>query len=159
MITNFYEDLPQDKSQRYLLIIEQLKALKDESAGEIANMANWCALLKNSFNWLWVGFYLVQNNRLVLGPFQGPVACTTIEYGKGVCGNAWKDQSTFIVPNVHEFEGHIACSSLSNSEIVVPFQKNHEVIGVLDIDSELFSHFDDVDATYLEILMKVLFNK
>jgi GAF domain-containing protein len=123
----------------------------------IANLANTCALLKEAFNWWWVGFYLVKNQELVLGPFQGPIACTRIAKGKGVCGTAWQQQKTIIVPNVHEFPGHIACSSASLSEIVLPiFGSNQEVIGVLDVDSEFLACFDEIDARYLEEVLRIL---
>lgn len=138
------------KEEIYLQVLNQLKALVQDEEDVIANLANSCALLKEAFNWWWVGFYLVKNQELVLGPFQGPVACTRIAFGRGVCGSAWQQKQTLIVPNVHQFPGHIACSSASLSEIVVPiFGSNQEVIGVLDVDSEHLNHFDEVDAKYL----------
>ena len=145
------------KEEIYLQVLNQLKALVQGEEDLIANLANSCALLKEAFNWWWVGFYLVKNQELVLGPFQGPVACTRIAYGRGVCGSAWQQQKTIIVPNVHDFPGHIACSSASLSEIVVPFfGSNQEVIGVLDVDSEHLNYFDEIDAKYLEDIVVLL---
>ena len=145
------------KEEIYLQVLNQLKALVQGEEDLIANLANSCALLKEAFNWWWVGFYLVKNQELVLGPFQGPVACTRIAYGRGVCGSAWQQQKTIIVPNVHDFPGHIACSSASLSEIVVPFfGSNQEVIGVLDVDSEHLNYFDEIDAKYLEAIVGML---
>jgi len=145
------------KEEIYLQILPQLKALVQDEEDWIANLANTCALLKEAFNWWWVGFYLVKNQELVLGPFQGPIACTRIAKGKGVCGTAWQQQKTIIVPNVHEFPGHIACSSASLSEIVLPiFGSNQEVIGVLDVDSEFLACFDEIDARYLEEVLRIL---
>ena len=142
------------KEEIYLQVLNQLKALVQGEEDLIANLANSCALLKEAFNWWWVGFYLVKNQELVLGPFQGPVACTRIAYGRGVCGSAWQQQKTIMVPNVHDFPGHIACSSASLSEIVVPFfGSNQEVIGVLDVDSEHLNYFDEIDAKYLEAIV------
>jgi len=119
----------------------------------IANLANISAGLKEAFDFLWVGFYLVKQDELVLGPFQGPVACTRIQKGKGVCGTAWEKSETFIVPDVSEFEGHIACSSHSQSEIVIPITQNKEVMAVLDVDSSELNTFDEIDAKYLTMLM------
>jgi GAF domain-containing protein len=145
------------KEEIYLQVLNQLRALVQGEEDLIANLANSCALLKEAFNWWWVGFYLVKNQELVLGPFQGPVACTRIAYGRGVCGSAWQQQKTIIVPNVHDFPGHIACSSASLSEIVVPFfGSNQEVIGVLDLDSEHLNYFDEIDAKYLEAIVAML---
>jgi GAF domain-containing protein len=145
------------KEEIYLQVLNQLRALVQGEEDLIANLANSCALLKEAFNWWWVGFYLVKNQELVLGPFQGPVACTRIAYGRGVCGSAWQQQKTIIVPNVHDFPGHIACSSASLSEIVVPFfGSNQEVIGVLDVDSEHLNYFDEIDAKYLEAIVAFL---
>ena len=120
----------------------------------IANLANISAALKEQFGWFWVGFYLVKNDELVLGPFQGPVACTRIKKGRGVCGSSWQLAETLIVPDVAKFVGHIACSSLSVSEIVIPIIRNNEVIGVLDVDSEQPSLFDEIDKKYLEIIIE-----
>jgi GAF domain-containing protein len=118
----------------------------------IANLANCSAALKTAFNFWWVGFYLVKNNQLVLGPFQGPIACTSIQLGKGVCGSSWQKSKTIIVENVNEFPGHITCSSASLSEIVVPIIVKNEVVAVIDVDSEYLSHFDEIDKKYLEEL-------
>jgi len=145
-----------DKTAQYQSLIPQIEALITGEDNLIANMANICAALKEQFNWFWVGFYTVKNDQLVLGPFQGPVACTRIFKGKGVCGTAWQQAETLIVPDVDAFPGHIACSSLSRSEIVLPIFNNGEVIGVLDVDSELLAHFDEVDAQYLEQIIKLI---
>lgn len=148
----------ENKEGKYIELLPQVKGLINGEADEIANMANLCAALKQTFNFLWVGFYLVKSNQLVLGPFQGPIACTRINYGKGVCGKAWELQKTLIVPNVDEFEGHIACSSLSKSEIVLPiFNSTHQLIGVLDVDSEYLNHFDTIDENYLTKLVSLIF--
>ena len=144
------------KAEIYRSLIPQIKALIDGEPDLVANLANVAAALKEQFNWLWVGFYLVkpfgsaQDVELVLGPFQGPVACTRIKKGRGVCGAAWKQAKTLIVDDVEKFPGHIACSSLSRSEIVVPIIRNNEVIGVLDADSEAFGQFDETDRKFLE---------
>ncbi|HEY9535657.1 MAG TPA: GAF domain-containing protein [Mucilaginibacter sp.] len=139
-----------DKKEQYTSLIPQIEALVQGEPDLIANLANITAALKEQFKWLWVGFYLVKNNELVLGPFQGPVACTRIIKGKGVCGSAWAQAKTMIVPDVDAFPGHIACSSASRSEIVLPLFHNNEVVGVLDIDSEHLAQFDETDAQYLE---------
>jgi GAF domain-containing protein len=119
-------------------------------------MANICAALKEQFGWLWVGFYLVEESELVLGPFQGPVACTRIQKGKGVCGAAWQNAQTILVPDVEKFPGHIACSSLSKSEIVLPVFSKNEIIGVLDVDSIRLNEFDEIDQKYLEEILLIL---
>lgn len=137
------------KEQQYLSLIPQLKALCEGETNTVANLANVSAAIKQTFNYYWVGFYLVEKNVLVLGPFQGPIACTRIKRGKGVCGTAWKKASTLLVDNVDDFPGHIACSSESKSEIVVPLIKNDEVIGVLDIDHDEENTFDAIDQHYL----------
>jgi L-methionine (R)-S-oxide reductase len=138
------------KEEKYQMLLPQLAALFAGEDDLIANLANGCAALKTTFDFWWVGFYLVKNDELVLGPFQGPVACTRIKKGRGVCGTSWQKAETIIVPNVDEFPGHIACSSASKSEIVLPiFNKYREVIMVLDVDSEFLNHFDEVDAKYL----------
>jgi len=145
------------KAERYEELLQKASGLIDKNCGDTANLANISALLKDTFNFWWCGFYLVnEKNQLELGPFQGPVACTLINFGKGVCGSAWERQESIIVPDVHQFEGHIACSSVSNSEIVVPFFRDNKIIGVLDIDSEHFNHFDTIDQTYLEKLLNLL---
>lgn len=145
-----------DKTAQYQSLIPQIEALISGEEDLIANLANISAALKEQFNWFWVGFYIVKNDELVLGPFQGPVACTRIKKGKGVCGAAWEQSSTLIVADVDEFPGHIACSSLSQSEIVVPVFRNGKVVGVLDVDSEHLAHFDEVDKTFLEQLVKLI---
>ena len=144
------------KKELYENLLPQLKALLEGETDEIANMANISACLKDTFNFWWVGFYRVIDNELVLGPFQGPLACTRIRKGKGVCGTAWQNAETVIVPDVDEFPGHIACSSLSKSEIVVPVIKNGEVTAVLDIDSEKVDNFDDTDKEFLEKLAALI---
>lgn len=145
-----------NKEEQYLSILPQIAALLQGEEDLIANMANVCAALKEQFNWFWVGFYTVKNDELVLAPFQGPVACTRIKKGKGVCGAAWAQNQVLIVPNVEEFPGHIACSSLSQSEIVLPIVKNNEVIGVLDVDSEHLNFFDEVDEAGLKQIIALL---
>jgi GAF domain-containing protein len=139
-----------NKEEAYRSLLPQIKALIDGEPDLIANLANIAAALKQQFNWLWVGFYLVKEDELVLGPFQGPIACTRIRYGKGVCGSSWEKAVTLIVADVEKFPGHIACSSLSRSEIVVPIIKNNKVVGVLDVDSEELNNFDQVDKQFLE---------
>lgn len=138
-----------DKATVYASLLPQIQALVAGESDRVANMANVCAALKETFGFFWVGFYLVQGDELVLGPFQGPIACTRIRKGKGVCGSAWAQGTTLVVPDVDAFPGHIACSSLSRSEIVIPLQKSGEVIGVLDVDSEHPDAFDEVDAEHL----------
>jgi L-methionine (R)-S-oxide reductase len=145
-----------DKEARYLSLIPQIKALVSGEDDQIANLANIAAALKEQFRWFWVGFYLVKGDELVLGPFQGPVACTRIKKGKGVCGTSWEQKTTLIVPDVDQFPGHIACASASRSEIVLPLYNGTEVIGVLDADSEYLSHFDEVDAVYLKEIINLL---
>lgn len=138
------------KAEQYESLIPQINALIEGETDLIANLANIGAALREQFGWFWVGFYLVKNNELVLGPFQGPVACTRIAKGRGVCGSSWQQATTLIVPDVEKFPGHIACSSLSKSEIVVPVIRNGEVVGVLDVDSEELNQFDETDKKYLE---------
>jgi L-methionine (R)-S-oxide reductase len=145
-----------DKAEQYQSIVPQIASLLHGETDLIANMANVCAALKEQFNWFWVGFYMVKNDELVLAPFQGPVACTRIKKGKGVCGTAWEQKEILIVPDVDEFPGHIACSSLSKSEIVLPIIKNNEVIGVLDVDSEHFNSFDEIDASGLKQILELI---
>ena len=144
------------KEELYQLLLPQLEALTKDEEDDIANMANIAAALNEAFNFFWVGFYRVVNDKLVLGPFQGPVACTNISFGKGVCGTAWKEEKTIVVPDVDKFPGHIACSSLSRSEIVVPIFKNGSVVAVLDVDSENRDSFDNIDALYLEKICALL---
>lgn len=146
----------ESKEEKYIQLIPQLKALLGGETDWIANCANLCAVLKEQFGWWWVGFYFVKDNALVLGPFQGPVACTRIARGKGVCGTAWQRAETIVVPNVHNFPGHIACSAASNSEIVLPLIQNGEVSAVLDIDSVHFNDFDETDARYLSQILEIL---
>jgi GAF domain-containing protein len=144
------------KAEKYQELVPQLKALLLGEKDEIANLANFVAALKQTFGFFWVGFYMVKENELVLGPFQGPIACTRIKKGKGVCGTSWEQGKTMLVPDVDQFPGHIACSSLSKSEIVVPLFKNQEVIGVLDVDSDQLNDFDEVDEKYLTELCQWL---
>jgi GAF domain-containing protein len=144
------------KEEQYQSLLPQIKALIEGETDLIANMANIAAALKEQFSWLWVGFYLVKNDELVLGPFQGPVACTRIKKGRGVCGTAWQNKETLIVPDVSKFQGHIACSSLSKSEIVVPLIQNGEVFGVLDVDSDNLSDFDEVDKANLQQILSII---
>ncbi len=144
------------KAEIYESIIPQIKGLLEGEPDLIANLANISAALKEQFGWLWVGFYLVKNDELVLGPFQGPVACTRIKKGRGVCGAAWQNGATLIVANVEKFPGHIACSSFSKSEIVIPLINNGEVMGVLDVDSAELDQFDDTDKKYLEEIVAFL---
>ena len=146
-----------DKETRYREIFPQLKALIEVETDMTANLANVCAALKEAFGWWWVGFYLVKGEQLVLGPFQGPVACTRIAFGKGVCGTAWKEKKSVLVPDVEQFEGHIACSSASVAEIVIPiFNKKFEVVGVLDIDSEKYDLLDETDVKWLEEIVRIV---
>lgn len=144
------------KAEQYQTLIPQIKALIDGEPDLVANLANITSALKEQFGWFWVGFYLVKGEQLVLGPFQGPVACTRINKGRGVCGTSWAKAETLIVPDVEQFPGHIACSSLSRSEIVVPMLKNGTVWGVLDVDSELLDQFDETDKIYLEEIISLL---
>ena len=139
-----------NKADQYTALIPQIEALVTGEPDLVANLANICAALKEQFKWFWVGFYMVKGEELVLGPFQGPVACTRIAKDKGVCGAAWEQGKAVVVPDVDAFPGHIACSSLARSEIVVPMFHNNIVVGVLDVDSEYLDHFDDIDAKYLE---------
>jgi len=146
------------REEKYRDLMVQIDALTDGEPDLIANLANVAAALKQTFGFFWVGFYLVKDGILVLGPFQGPTACTRIVYGRGVCGTAWKEQKTIIVPDVHLFAGHIACNSESKSEIVVPLLSGGEVIGVLDIDSNRLNDFDETDAYFLEKIVRSLEN-
>ncbi len=144
------------KEEQYRSLIPQIKGLLTGEADLIANLANVAAALKEQFNWLWIGFYLVKNNELVLGPFQGPVACTRIKKGRGVCGSSWAQAQTLIVDDVEKFPGHIACSSSSKSEIVIPIFKENEVVAVLDVDSSELAMFNEVDKIYLEQIVQLL---
>lgn len=157
MEEDLHIDTSLTKEERYASLLPQLEGLVTGESDTIANMANLAAALRETFGFWWVGFYLVQQNELVLGPFQGPVACTRIQFGKGVCGSAWKEKETLIVPDVEKFPGHIACSSASRSEIVVPgIMDNGEVKFVLDIDSELLHHFDKTDQANLSQICNLL---
>ena len=142
------------KEEKYRNLIPQIEALVSGEPDLIANLANAAAAIRQTFGFFWVGFYLVKDGTLVLGPFQGPVACTRIAYGKGVCGTAWKERRTVLVPDVELFAGHIACNSASKSEIVVPLFYGGEVTGVLDIDSDRLADFDEIDAGFLEMITK-----
>ena len=144
-----------EKIEKYKLLYEQVKAFIEKENDSIANMSNIAAIIHETFKFWWTGFYRVINNELVLGPFQGPSACTRIGYGKGVCGTAWKEGKTIVVEDVHEFPGHIACSSASKSEIVVPIFKDNQVVGVLDIDSENLATFDNIDKEWLERIIEL----
>jgi len=165
-LCNMAEDLniiSGTKAEQYESLIPQIIGLLEGETDLTANLANVCASLKEQFRWLWVGFYLVRpsgddsaNEELVLAPFQGPVACTRIRKGKGVCGTCWQQATTIIVPDVEKFPGHIACSSLSKSEIVIPAMRNGEVLAVLDVDSEELNHFDVTDKFYLEKIVELI---
>ena len=145
-----------DKNETYKLLLAQVKAMVKDESDAVANMANVAALIQEAFHFWWTGFYRVIDEQLVLGPFQGPVACTRIGFGKGVCGTSWKEKKTLVVEDVEQFPGHIACSSESRSEIVVPLNKGEEVIGVLDIDSEKLATFDYVDKEWLEQIAEIV---
>ena len=151
--TNFVNMTKSDKYQELYKMIESV--ISGES-DQIANMANTAALLHEAFGFWWTGFYIIKDEELVLGPFQGPVACTRIGFGKGVCGSSWERRETIVVPDVHQFPGHIACSSLSQSEIVVPMFHNGEIYAVLDIDSKDLATFDEVDKEWLEKIVTLL---
>ena len=144
------------KEEQYRSLIPQIEGLISGESDLVANLANIAAALKEQFGWLWVGFYLVKGDELVLGPFQGPVACTRIRKGRGVCGTSWAQAATLVVEEVEKFPGHIACSSLSRSEIVVPILHNNEVVAVLDVDSELPAHFDTTDQQFLEAITRMI---
>lgn len=145
-----------DKQERYKTLIPQIQALIEVETDVVANLSNIAAALRQSMNFFWVGFYLVKNDELVLGPFQGPIACTRIQFGKGVCGASWKEERTILVPDVDKFPGHIACSSASRSEIVLPAFKNGKVALVLDADSDKLDDFDETDKVQLEKLMRIV---
>ncbi|WKV10704.1 GAF domain-containing protein [Marivirga harenae] len=147
-------DVNASKEEKYKALIPQINALVDGEEDVVANLANITAALKEAFGYFWIGFYIVKNGELVLGPFQGPIACTRIQKGKGVCGSVWAEGKTLVIPDVEAFPGHIACSSASKSEIVVPAFKDQEVAMVLDIDSDELNTFDEIDQKYLEELMK-----
>jgi GAF domain-containing protein len=145
-----------DKAEQYTSLIPQIKGLLEGETDLVANLANVAAALKEQFGWFWVGFYLVKGDELVLGPFQGPVACTRIRKNRGVCGSSWAQAATLIVPDVEAFPGHIACSSLSRSEIVVPLIRHNEVKAILDVDSEHLDHFDITDQQFLEEIVALI---
>ncbi|WP_293886562.1 MULTISPECIES: GAF domain-containing protein [unclassified Sphingobacterium] len=147
------------KVEQYQNLLPQIEGLLTGESNQIANLANIAAALKEQFNFFWVGFYLIDADELVLGPFQGPVACTRIKKGRGVCGGAWAQEKTLIVPDVEQFPGHIACSSLSRSEIVLPVFKQGQIIGVLDVDSSELNSFDEVDEKYLTQILELLYSK
>jgi len=144
------------KKEQYESLLPQIKGLLTGETDLIANLANVAAALKEQFGWFWVGFYLIKGDELVLGPFQGPVACTRIARGRGVCGASWLRNEILIVPDVDQFPGHIACASASRSEIVLPLYRDNNIIGVLDVDSEYLAHFDDVDSLYLNKIMNLI---
>lgn len=146
------------REEQYQNILPQIKALLEGESDTIANLANISAVLKDAFSFLWVGFYIVKGEQLVLGPFQGRIACTRINYGKGVCGTAWKENRTIAVADVNTFAGHIACDSESRSEIVIPIQKQGKIVAVLDVDSEMEANFSEVDAKYLQEIVCILEN-
>ncbi|MEP7252186.1 MAG: GAF domain-containing protein [Ginsengibacter sp.] len=153
------EDLEISKGSReeqYQSLIPQMKGILTGEDDLVANMANAVAAMKEQFGWFWIGFYVVKSHELVLGPFQGPVACTRIQKGRGVCGSSWQQAATLIVPDVEKFPGHIACNSTSKSEIVVPIIKDDEVVAVLDVDSDAYDTFDDTDKQYLEEIVKLI---
>lgn len=156
MAENLLVDVTASKKDKYELLLPQISALIEGESNVVANIANVMAALKQSFNWLWVGVYFVDGETLVLGPFQGPIACTRISKGKGVCGSAWQNKQTVLVPDVDAFPGHIACSSLSKSEIVVPVFKGEEVAFIIDIDSEFLADFDQTDVYYVELIAGLL---
>jgi GAF domain-containing protein len=145
-----------ERSDMYGQLLPQLKALMDGESSLVANLANTAAALRQTFRFFWVGFYLVDGNELVLGPFQGDIACTRIKYGKGVCGKAWERKETIIVPDVEQFPGHIACSALSKSEIVVPIMKGDRIVAVLDVDSNMLDDFTEADEAGLNEIAVLL---
>lgn len=156
MVEDLHISISANKKKRYETLLPQLRSLVAGESDLIANLANISAALKQTFNFHWVGFYLVKDKELVLGPFQGPIACTRIALGKGVCGTAWERKELILVDDVDAFPGHIACSSLSKSEIVVPVMKGPEVIMILDVDSERLSDFDETDAAYLKRVAAII---
>lgn len=144
------------KAERYALLTRQIEAVVAGETDMIARMANVASMIHHTFGFWWTGFYRTAGNELVLGPFQGPLACTRIAFGRGVCGTAWRDEQTIVVPDVEQFEGHIACSSASRSEIVVPLRQNGTIIGVLDIDSSELATFDATDQEWLERIVEII---
>lgn len=156
MSENLYIPISASKLDKYQAILPQIEALISGEPDRYANLANISAALKEAFGFFWVGFYLVKEGQLVLGPFQGPIACTRINPGKGVCGTAWVEKKTLLVPDVERFPGHIACNAASKSEVVVPVFQDSEVVMVLDVDSDQLDDFDSVDQEYLEKMMRIL---
>lgn len=157
MAENLYIPENATKQEKYEVLLPQIEALMAYESDLVANLANVSSALHQVFSWWWVGFYWIKENELVLAPFQGPIACTRIAFGKGVCGTAWKERKTQLVPDVEQFPGHIACSSATKSEIVVPiFNQNDEVMGVLDVDSERDDILDEIDVFYLEKIVKII---
>ena len=156
MAENLVLSVSAEKKDRYEVLVPQIAALVEGEKDVIANLSNVVAALRQTMGFFWVGFYLVKDNQLVLGPFQGPIACTRINFGKGVCGTSWKEKRTILVPDVEEFPGHIACSSDSRSEVVLPGFKGEEVTLVLDVDSDKLNDFDEVDVIYLEKVMRIV---
>ncbi len=157
MAENLYIPENATKQEKYEALLPQIEALMAYESDLVANLANVSSALHQVFSWWWVGFYWVKEKELVLAPFQGPIACTRIAFGKGVCGTAWKERKTQLVPDVEQFPGHIACSSATKSEIVVPiFNQNDEVMGVLDVDSERDDILDEIDVFYLEKISKMI---
>jgi L-methionine (R)-S-oxide reductase len=147
-----------NKEEQYQSLLPQIKGLLSGETDQVANLANVAAALKEQFDWFWVGFYLVKDDELVLGPFQGPVACTRIKKGRGVCGTSWERAEVIIVPDVDEFPGHIACAAASRSEIVLPLYQQGNIVGVLDVDSVELANFDEVDAKYLQQILDLLYD-
>lgn len=156
MAENLLISISTEKKDRYEVLLPQIESLVEGENDVIANLSNVVAALRQTMGFFWVGFYIVKDNQLVLGPFQGPIACTRINFGKGVCGTSWKEKRTIVVADVEEFPGHIACSSDSKSEIVLPAFKNGEVALVLDVDSDKLNDFDSTDAAYLERVMRIV---
>lgn len=148
-----------DKEEKYIELTKQVKSLIDNEEDHIANLSNICAAITETHKFLWTGFYIVKGNELVLGPFQGPVACTRIAYGNGVCGTSWKNKKTIIVEDVNSFPGHIVCSSKSKSEIVIPIFNNGNVYGVLDVDDSEYATFDETDQKYLKEIVRLFEEK
>lgn len=156
MSENLVISVSTEKKDRYEVLVPQIASLVDGEKDVVANLSNIAAALRQTMEFFWVGFYLVKDKQLVLGPFQGPIACTRIDFGKGVCGTSWKERRTVLVPDVDEFPGHIACSSASKSEVVLPAFKNEEVALVLDVDSDKLNDFDEIDVLYLEKVMRIV---
>lgn len=156
MAEHLFVNKEHSKKEKYESLLPQIEGLISGETDLIANMANISAALRQTFGFFWVGFYIVRNEQLVLGPFQGTIACTRIKFGKGVCGTSWKNKQTIIVEDVNKFPGHIACDAASQSEIVVPVILNNEVFAVLDVDSDLLNHFDETDSLYLNQIVSLL---